>query len=68
MLFGTSKRIKRQDKDLNISVNGSNIVSIYKYLGVHLDSTLYLVSHFERIYKKAAGRVNLLCSIRPLIA
>ena len=66
-LFGTSKRIKHQDEDLNISVNGSNIVSIYKYLGVHLDSTLNLASRFKRIYKKAASRVNLLCSLRPLI-
>ena len=55
MLFGTPKRINGQDKDLNISVNGSNInnVSIYKYLGVHLDSTLNLASHFERMYKKS---------------
>ena len=69
MLFGTSKRIKRQDKDLNSSANGSNInnVSTYKYLGVHHDSTLNLASHFEKIYNRAAGRVNLLRSIRPLI-
>ncbi|PFX32846.1 putative RNA-directed DNA polymerase from transposon BS [Stylophora pistillata] len=69
MLFGTAKRINLQDKELKLSVNGTliNNTSTYKYLGVHLDSSLNLASHFDRIYKKAATRINLLRSIRPLI-
>ena len=69
MLFGTAKRINLQDKELKLSANGSliNNTSTYKYLGVHLDSSLNLASHFDRIYKKAATRINLLRSIRPLI-
>ena len=69
MVFGTAKRINLQDKELNLSANGTyiNNTSTYKYLGVHLDPTLNLASHFDRTYKKAAGRVNLLRSIRPLI-
>ena len=37
------------------------------YLRVNLDSSLNLESHFDKIYKRAAGRFNLLKRIRPLI-
>ena len=37
-----------------------NTTSSYKYLGVNLDSSLNLESHFDKIYKRAAGRFNLL--------
>ena len=34
---------------------------------VNLDSSLNLESHFDKMYKRAAGRFNLLKRIRPLI-
>ena len=37
------------------------------YLRVNLDSSLNLESHFDKMYKRAAGRFNLLKRIRPLI-
>ena len=39
----------------------------YKYLGVHLDPTMNLDSHFNKTYKTASGRVNLLRRIRSNI-
>ena len=36
-------------------------------MGVNLDSSLHLESHFDKMYKRAAGRFNLLRRIRPLI-
>ena len=60
MIFGTAKRL---------NANGTliNTTSSYKYLGVNLDSSLNLESHFDKMYKRAAGRFNLLRRIRPLI-
>ena len=37
------------------------------YLRVNLDSSLNLESHFDKMYKRAAGSFNLLKRIRPLI-
>ncbi|KAL9960121.1 hypothetical protein ACROYT_G033530 [Oculina patagonica] len=70
MLFGTAKRLNCFDgKELNLTVNGCriNTTTTYKYLGVHLDPTLNLDTHFFKTYKKAAGRVNLLRRIRSNI-
>ena len=70
MLFGISKRLNLfHDRQVNLSVNGSpiNATTCYKYLGVHLDPTLNFETHFHKIYKKAAGRVNLLRRIRSSI-
>ena len=56
-------------RQLALSVNGTliNTTSSYKYLGITLDSSLNLESHFDKMYKRAAGRFNLLGWIRPLI-
>ena len=69
ILFGTSKRINLQGNELNISVKGTciNNTFSYKCLGVDLDPNLSLTSYFDKTYKTAAGRVNLLRSIRPSI-
>ena len=70
MLFGTAKRLNiLHGAQLETTVNGSTINSTtdYKYLGVYLNSTLNLSTHFDKIYKKAAGRVNLLRRIRSSI-
>ena len=70
MLFGTGKRLNLlQGCQVKLSVNGApiNTTTCYKYLGVHLDPTLNFETHFRKIYKKAAGRVNLLRRIRSNI-
>ena len=70
MIFGTAKRLSRlQGKQLNLMINGLpiNSTTTYKYLGVQLDPTLNFETHFNKTYKKAAGRVNLLRKIRSSI-
>ena len=70
MIFGTAKRLNALNgRQLALTVNGTliNTTSSYKYLGVNLDSSLNLESHFDKMYKRAAGRFNLLRRIRPLI-
>ena len=67
MVFGTAKRLsKTEKKEMKIEVNGTSIAgtSSYKYLGVYLDQTLNFATHFDKIYKKATGRLNLLRRIR----
>ena len=62
MLFGTGKRLNLlHGCQVKLSVNGApiNTTTCYKYLGVHLDPTLNFETHFQKIYKAAAGRVNL---------
>ena len=58
-----------QGCQVKLSVNDSpiNTTTCYKYLGVHLDPTLNFETHFQQMYKKAAGRVNLLRRIRSRI-
>ena len=70
MLFGTGKRLNLFHAcQVKLSNNGSpiNTTTCYNYLGVHLDPTLNFETHFKRIYKKAAGRANLLRRIRSSI-
>ena len=70
MLFGTGKRLNLlQGCQIKLSVSDSpiNTTTCYKYLGVHLDPTLNFETHFQKLYKKAAGRVNLLRRIRSSI-
>ena len=70
MLFGTSKRLSMSSKSsLNISYNGSNILETnsYTYLGNVLDPCLTLNDNFERSYKKASGRLNLLMKMRRFL-
>ena len=70
MLFGTGKRLNLfQGCQVKLSVNGSSIntTTSYKYLGVHLDPTLNFDTHFHKMYKKAAARMDLLRRIRSSI-
>ena len=69
MLFGTVKKINLQGNELSISVSGTRInnMFVYKCLGIDLDPDLNLTLHFDRIHKKAAGKANLLRSIRSSI-
>ena len=63
MLFGTGKRLHLfHGSQIKLSVIGSSISTTtrYKYLGVHLDPIPNFNTHVYKVYKKAAGRVNLL--------
>ena len=68
MLFGTRLNLF-QGCQVKLSVNGSpiNTITSYKYLGVHLDSTLNFDTHFHKMYWKAAARMDLLRRIRSSI-
>ena len=47
--------------------NATRNTDEYKYLGMYVNSSLDLNSHFERSYKKAAGRLRLLARLRKYL-
>ena len=70
MIFGTAKRLcKTEKKEMKVEINGTLIARTltYKYLGIYLDQTLNFATHFDKIYKKATGRLNLQKRIRSSI-
>ena len=62
LLFGTSQRIAKQNETLNVMYQGDNVLntSHYKYLGIEIDSSLNLKSHFEKCFTHASSRLRLL--------
>ena len=67
MLFGTPQKLSKLKKEtLNINYRSSaiNVTTEYKYLGVHIDSTLNLNTNFDKVYKKASGKLKLLAKLR----
>ena len=62
MLFGTSKRLKSSEKRPEITFSGKqiNFLTKYKYLGVIIDDTMTLNDNFNRTYKAASTRLQLL--------
>lgn len=66
MLFGTSRRLASLPRNIVLKYKFSfiNVTSSYKYLGVEIDSHLNMNSHFEKTYRKASGRLNLLAKLR----
>ena len=54
MLFGTVKRLCSHG-DLKVSLQGHliNFTSKYKYLGMHLDPSLSMSDHLQKVLKKA---------------
>ena len=70
MLFGTAKRIANSPRNLNLFYGTINIVvtESYKYLGILLDPGLTFNHHFNKVYKKAAARINLLKKLRPILS
>ena len=60
LFFGTAKRISMQTEPFKVyqSSNAVRNTDEYKYLGIYMSSSLDLKSHFERSYKKAAGRLS----------
>ena len=65
MLFGTAKRLCSHG-DLKVSLQGHliNFTSKYKYLGMHLDPSLSMSDHLQKVLKKAMARINLLARMR----
>ena len=49
LLFGTAKRICKSNESLSIPYGNTviNLTKKYKYLGVEVDSTLNLNTHFD---------------------
>ena len=48
---------------------GSNISNTthYQYLGIEVDSSVSLSSHFDKCYKRASGRLKLLAKLRDYL-
>ena len=69
LLFGTSQRIAKTNKNLEVKFNNQyvNETKSYKYLGVELDHTLNFNSYFNKIYKKMTSRLRLLNKLRSNI-
>ena len=66
MIFGTAKRLFYTEQHLDISFKGQKInnVTEYKYLGNIVDQNLNFNENFEKVYKKASGRLRLLKKLR----
>ena len=67
MLFGTGKRLAKTNKELEVIYRGQlyiNCVKEYKYLGNVLDQFLSFNVNFDKVYKKASGRLKLLARLR----
>jgi hypothetical protein len=71
MLFGTGKRLSTlNDRQMNLECNGSkvNFTSHYKYLGVHLKSSLNMNDLVNKAFKKASGYLKLLAKTRSFLS
>ena len=54
MLLGTKKRLKQQERKIEINYQSQpiNTTNNYKYLGVQLDPSLNMQEHFNSICRK----------------
>ena len=66
LLSGTAKRICKSNESLSIPYGNTviNLTKKYKYLGVEVDSTINLNTHFDACLKRASTRLRLLSKIR----
>ena len=70
ILFGTAQRIGKQlNEPLKVAISQPistviNDTKDYKYLGVQVDTTLSLNSHFDKCFKRASSRLRLLANLR----
>ena len=70
ILFGTAQRIGKQlSEPLKVTISQPtptviNNTKDYKYLGVQVDTTLNLNSHFDKCFKRASSRLRLLANLR----
>ena len=69
MIFGTSKRLKALPP-LNIRCGNDQIeqVSVFKYLGILLDSTLSFSEHIDYVCKKVNMRLSVLGRTRKYLS
>ena len=69
LLFGTSERIAKQNETLNVMYRGDTVLSTshYKYLGIDIDSSLNLNSHFEKYFKRVPSRLRLRGKLRDYL-
>ena len=69
MIFGTGKRLSKTNKHLEVSFQQQpiNNVSEYKYLGNVVDQHLNFNQNFDKVYKKASGRLKLLQRLRSYL-
>ena len=69
LLFGTPQRLAKTPRDLNVNYNQQRIhvTKSYKYLGIEVNSSLNLNSHFDKTYKKMSSRLRLLSKLRPFL-
>ena len=69
LLFGTSQRIAKQNETLNVMYRGDKVLNTnhYKYLGIEVDNSLNLNSHFEKCFKRASSRLRLLGKLRDYL-
>ena len=69
MIFGTGKRLSKTNKHLDVSFQQQpiNNVSEYKYLGNVVDQHLNFNQNFDKVYKKASGRLKLLQRLRSYL-
>ena len=67
LLFGTAKRLNGVKKSFEVEYRSEiiNNVTEYKYLGNMVDDALTLTKDFDKKYRKASGRVQLLQRLRP---
>ena len=66
LLLGTSQRIAKINKSFEVKFNNEyiNETKSYKYLGVEVDHTLNLFSHFDKTYKEMTWRLRILNELR----
>ena len=69
LLLGTSQRIAKQNETLTVMYRGANVLntSHNKYLGIEIDSSLNLNSHFDKGFKRASSRLRLLGKLRDYL-
>ena len=67
--FGTSKKLSMLEREIEIKIMNQpiNVTNSYKYLGVEIEHSLDLNSHFERTYKKMTTRLHLLNRMRTFL-
>ena len=66
MIFGTSCRLSKCDKKLNLYYDDrvTHATETYKYLETILDSTISFPTNFDRMYKKTTSKLRRLYSLR----
>ena len=68
MFFGNSHQLEKCE-NCKVSIRGMELenVSVYKYLGVKLDSRLSFSEHTSYVQSKTIPKIRVLGSIRPLL-